>query len=274
MICQLLCAGGYSVCALIHRKSDYSVFGVQYQLLDFTNSWNEDVLPRDVDVIIHLAQSNQFRDFPEGALDVFKVNIDSTARLLDYGAKIGIEKFIYASSGGVYGKGSEAFGENSAISSPGQLGYYFGSKASSEILVHSYTNLFNIIVLRPFFMYGSGQRRDMLIPRLMDNIISGRAVILQGKEGICINPIHVRDAGLAVSSALGVDYSATFNIAGPNVLTIKEICEIIGTKVNKKPVFEIIDDRPKDLVADISAMRTYLHDPQIQFRDGIEDLIN
>ncbi len=34
---------------------------------------------REVDAVVHLAQSERYRDFPDGAEDVFAVNVQSTA---------------------------------------------------------------------------------------------------------------------------------------------------------------------------------------------------
>ena len=57
---------------------------VIYIKLDFSKRWSFKDLPNKLDTVIHLAQSNQFRNFPDEAGDVFKVNIESTARLLDF----------------------------------------------------------------------------------------------------------------------------------------------------------------------------------------------
>ena len=77
--------------------------------LDLSQNWSTDKLPRDFDVIIHLAQSSKFRNFPENALDVFNVNINTTAKLLDFAKNNSISKFIYTSSGGIYKKGKSLF---------------------------------------------------------------------------------------------------------------------------------------------------------------------
>ena len=53
-------------------------------------------LPASVDAIIHLAQSRQFRRFPEQAGDIFTVNTASTAQLLDYGRQAKIRSFLLA----------------------------------------------------------------------------------------------------------------------------------------------------------------------------------
>ena len=247
--------------------------GVEYCSVDFSSDWSISSLPSKIDAVIHLAQSANFRDFPNSALDVFKVNIQSTAQLLDYAKRSGAKQFVYASSGGVYGNGAQAFKENAHIVPPGQLGYYLGSKTCGEILVQSYASVFQVVVLRPFFIYGPGQNRSMLIPRLMDSVAASKPITLQGESGIRINPIHVEDASTAVTAALSLEDSATFNIAGSAVLSIRDICEGMGRFLGRAPIFEQQPGQPNDLIADISAMRERLHVPKQFLMDRLADVM-
>ena len=263
---------GARVHIITHSGAGNDLAGVVPISIDFASSWSEAALPSNVDTIIHLAQSEKFRDFPDSALDVFKVNIESTARLLDYAKRIGVRQFIYASSGGIYGNGVQAFDENAPIIPPGQLGYYLGSKACGEILVHSYASVLQVVVIRPFFIYGPGQNRGMLIPRLMDHVALGKPISLQGKNGIRINPIHVEDASAAVASTLDLEECATFNIAGPEVLSIRDICETFARYLGKPPVFEQASGDPHDLIADISSMEERLVAPRRRLSDCLDDI--
>lgn len=248
------------------------VRGVIYHVADLSTVWDIECLPSQLDTIIHLAQSPKFRDFPNSALDVFKVNIESTARLLDFAKRIGAKQFVYASTGGVYGYGGEAFKENAPIVPLGQLGYYFGSKTCGEILVQSYASLFQVVVLRPFFMYGPRQNRRMLIPRLFDSVVTGRPITLQGKDGIRINPIHVEDAVQAVLAAIDRPESAVYNIAGLEIFSLRQIAEIFAVHLGLAPVFEAAGGEPQDLIADISLMRSKLHEPQRLLLESIADI--
>lgn len=263
---------GTRVFGLTHFHQEPQTSEIEYFSVDLSSDWSVTSLPPRVDAIVHLAQSASFRDFPMSALDVFSVNIESTAKLLDYARQVGVEKFIYASSGGVYGNGNQAFSENAPIVTPGKLGYYLGSKNCGEILVQSYASVFQVVVVRPFFMYGPGQNRSMLIPRLLDSVASGKPIGLQGHSGIRINPIHVSDASTAVAAALKLEDSATFNIAGPDVLTIREICENMGRYLDKTPIFESQCGEPCDLVADISLMKQRLHNPKHSLVDVIQEI--
>ncbi len=261
------------VFALVRSKPERYHENVKYLSADLESDLDTSLLPRRIDTIVHFAQSSKFRDFPDSALDVFNVNVASTARLLNYAKEIGAKQFIYASTGGVYGNGTQAFKENAAIISPGQLGYYLGSKACGEILVQSYASAFRVTVIRPFFIYGLGQNRSMLIPRLFDSVSSGKLITLQGLEGIRINPVHVADATAAVVAALDIKESATYNIAGPDVLSIRQIAEAMGDHLGKAPIFQQAEGEPKDLIADISAMRSELHEPNRHLFDSFDELL-
>lgn len=259
--------------ALVRRIPPSRVSGVSYHMADFGADWNLDSLPDSVDSIVHLAQSSRFRDFPSGALDVFRVNVDSTARLLDFAHRSGAKRFVYASSGGVYESGADEFHENSPIVAPGKLGYYLGSKLCGELLAQSYVEKMQVVVLRPFFMYGAGQDRSMLIPRLVDNVREGRPIVLQGEEGIRINPIHVSDAASAVTAALKSDSSATYNIAGNEIFSLRAVVDAIGRTLGVQPVYEFVQGESNDLVGSNALMAELLHVPRMSFEEGVKELL-
>lgn len=235
-------------------------------------NWTSDALPEQIDVVIHLAQSRRFRDFPDGAADVFGVNVHATARLLNYAVRVGATHFVYASSGGLYRRGRAPLTENAPLDPPSDLGFYLGSKAAAEILVQSYAALLKVVILRPFFIYGPGQRRDMLIPRIFDSVKNGRAVQLDGEDGLSINPIHVKDAAAAVVRATTLQQGAVINIAGPETLTIREIAVAFGEHLGTAPIFERTGQPSRSLLGSIDLMSELLHQPQRRLRDFIGDV--
>lgn len=263
----------YDITAVVRKPSSKPLSKVSYTIIDLSTQWEEKILPPSVDIIIHLAQSTHFRDFPNKAIDVFRVNVDSTARLLDYGRRTGAKKFIYASSGGVYGKGPSAFCEESSINRNQNLGYYLGSKLCGEVLVESYAALMEVIILRPFFMYGANQRRSMLIPRLVENVRSGIPISLQGEKGIRINPVHVEDAVRVVKKCLKQPHSQILNIAGPDIVSIKEIAEVIGLHLRKKPVFKSVSGEPLNVIGDNKRMLSLFTRPLLSIKEGVVDVI-
>lgn len=272
--------------ALIERlvkEDEYAIFGVCRSTgnsrintinLDLNTEWESSQLPPKIDIVIHLAQSENFRNFPESAIEVFNVNTISTLRLLEYARKAGAENFIYASSGGVYGNSDSGFNEEAPLISSKDLGFYLGTKFCSEILVENYSNFFDINILRFFFVYGPKQRKNMLIPRMVESVKVGNPIQLQGECGLKINPIFVTDAVKAIETTMQIKGNNKFNIAGTEILSLKEIANIIGLKLGKKPVFNYDNSKEaKHLIADISKMNKLLCTPQVNFNSGIDFLI-
>ena len=247
---------------------------VIWHKVDFASEVDYSSIPQDAEAFIYLAQSDHFRDFPEKSLEIFQVNTAQVLRALDFSQKTGIKSFIFASSGGVYGFPETGVSEGVTIPASGNLGFYLSTKLCSEILAENYSPFMNVTMLRFFFVYGLGQKRSMLIPRLVDNIQNGIAISLQGDNGIKINPIHVADAVRAIQASLYLKGCHRINIAGPNILSLREICNIIGATLRVSPIFEKNTSAVAgNLIADIDLMKEKLVVPTISFDQGIFDLL-
>ncbi len=229
-------------------------------------------LPSQADVIIHLAQSSEYKNFPLGAMNVFNTNLLSTQELLDYGRRAGVKKFLYASSGGIYNSNKFRFNESSQLQPPSSIDHYLSTKFGSELLVQSYRNHFTHVIFRYFFIYGKNQNRLMLLPRLYDQVQRGIPIKISGKEGIKINPVHVSDAAFLTKEAIKLTASSTFNVAGPQILSMKQIVELFGKDCSRKPIFEETNAKQTNLIANIKLISGVLGSPKILIRDSIDDI--
>ena len=218
---------------------------VEHLNLDLTDPNFGERLPTRVDSVIHLAQSRLFREFPRGAIDVFSVNTQSTALLLDHAVKSGCKEFIYASTGGVY-KPSAVLTESSSVLGFEDMQVYQASKLAAEAMLGAYARTIRVVALRIFFMYGEGQQESMLIPRLIRSVRDSRPISLIGSEGFRLNPLYVGDAASLVWKITDSNFSGVLNVAGPQELTLKKIGELIGRRVGKAPLFETSSGVPLD----------------------------
>ena len=232
-------------------------------------------LPTNIDCIYYLAQSNKFRDFPNSYEDIVSININSPLKFANWARINNVKKFFYTSSGGVYKNPKQPVSEFLDIDANVKNGFYLDSKLSSEILLKNYANFFEtFIIFRPFFMYGEKQKSDMLIPRLINNVQNSKPIILNGKNGIKVNPIYVSDAANACASALDIENGEyIFNIAGNEVFSLKEICEHIGKILQKEVIYDIEEENQNDLIAEIKLMEEKLFIPKISLREGLRKLI-
>jgi len=249
----------------LHRPSAEppSVPGVRWLAQDLAGPLDAQ-LPASVDAVVHLAQSRRYREFPEQAIDVFAVNAAMTVSLLDYAARAGAKAFSYASSGAVYASGPAPVRETDT---PHPGNFYAASKLAGELATEQYRSLLAAHVLRFFFIYGPGQR-NMFIPGVLERVRGGDEVTLAGPDGIRVNPVFVDDAAAAVVATLDLAEPMTLNVAGPTVVSVREIAEIGGQLLGSEPRFTLGDPQA-DLVASIERIDAVGASPKIPFEDGL-----
>lgn len=256
------------------RPSDFSENAIWIEH-DLNRPDLPEAMPSEIDVVVHLAQSRKFREFPSGASDVLGVNVRSTFELALWAQKAGAKKFIFASTGGLCGTSDQPLTETAPYVGGGPLGLYFAAKYSSELLLDALRPILPQVILRPFFVYGAGQDSTMLISRLIDVVKAGSPIQLQGRDGIKINPVHIDDCVMAIERAATVSGSHLLNVAGPDVVSLRDIGEIIGRCVGRPPSFAV-DEKASagHVVGDIRQMTDVLGPPTVRFSDGIRAICN
>jgi UDP-glucose 4-epimerase len=237
--------------------------------VDLAQAWSDELLPPQADAVVHLAQSPRFRDFPEGADDVFGVNVATVARLLAYAQRRGVPKVILASTGGIYRPASTPLHEASPWLQGSELTHYPASKLASELLSLPYQKHLEVVVLRFFFIYGKEQGAGMLLPRLAHRILRAEPIDLVGPDGLAFNPIHASDAAQAVVASLALAGSLTINVAGPERITLREASLHLAEGLGCAPVFRHQEGTALPLVADIGLMTSCLGAPQVLPREGL-----
>jgi UDP-glucose 4-epimerase len=265
-------AGEHRVTALARRHPPTTA-PARWLVHDLARPDLPEEMPAGIDVVIHLAQSRRFREFPEGAADTFAVNVASTARLLDWAVGAGARRFVLASTGGVYSPASAAHREDEPTPPDGIPSFYAASKLAAELVARSYGSLLTVCVLRPFFVYGRGQDRGMLLPRLADRVKAGEPVVVDGHDGMQFNPVHVSDAARAVVAATEVRESCVVNVAGPEVLSLRRAVELIGAHLGTEPKVEV---RPGsvavDVIGDTGRMEALLARPATVLAEAVAEV--
>ena len=230
--------------------------------------------PGEADYIIHLAQADGHNNFPQNAKVIFDVNLRGMVNLLDYGVYAKIKKFLFASSGGIYGSGNEIFSENQDISFSTDLNFYQKTKLCMEILSQSYQQFYDIVTFRIFFGYGEHQKQTMLLPRLIDNISSGKTIKIASVNDIKMNPIYKSDIARCIYEAIKkTDGSHVFNIAGNEIISLGEIVRKISCKLGMEPKIVYEPNMQGNTIADNKKMLEDLWIPQITFDEGLSRIL-
>jgi len=264
-----LAGSGHSVTAVVRDVSTYvAPDSVKTLELDLAAPLDTPSLP-DVDAIIHLAQANVA--FPDSASELYRVNTVSTQELLDYARRVNAERFLYASSGSVYGTGDRPFRESDELPT---ADFYAVTKINAEHLVATYSGFFDTTVFRFFMPYGPRQQ-GRLIPSLIDRVRDGRPVTLNGGGRPRGNPIYVGDVVRVILGALELDGRHVANVGGDEVVGIDDLARLIGKAVGREPVFE---EGTRDSAGDVVGDTTRMHElldlrPLVRLEDGLRQTV-
>ena len=257
-----LAAAGHDVYAVDRDKT--RIAGLPATPVEHDLSQRPASLP-DVDAVVHLAQANV--KLPDEAALLFAVNAGSTVDLLDHARRCGAERFLYASTGTVYGFGDRPFSESDP---PASRDLYAVSKLSGELAVEAYRPFFSTFVARLWAPYGPGQHSRM-IPRLVERVRAGEPVQLSDGGRPRMNPMYIDDVVRAFTAALELDGHHLVNVAGDEVVGIGDLARLIGEAVGREPVFGEADSgAPGDVIADTTKLQGLLDlRPLTPLREGL-----
>ena len=188
--------------------------------------------------VIYAAQYSDYRSFDEQDIrKMNRVNVLQPVALAEVLSRLGIPGTFF-SSGSVYAPKPAPLLETDPLKVPYESEPYVASKITFENILHANQLLAGMILLRPFVMFGVGQRPSSLIPKLIRNISSGISVYLNGESGLIVNPIPIQLAVAAVNELHFRRLEGVFNLAGNNSYSIAEIATRIATLLNKDVHFE------------------------------------
>ena len=212
-----------------------------------------------------------------------EVNVEGTLSLLRASLDVGVRRFVYASSSGVYGEASHLPIAEDAPLNP--LSPYASSKLAAEESCRIFFELEGLptVCLRYFNVYGprqtAGEYAGVMV-RFSERLQKDQPPIIYGDGQQTRDFVYVDDAVEATVSALERDGVAgeVVNIGTGKATSINELCELflrLTGKVHLKPLREpprIGDIRHSQ--ADISKARKLLgFKPKVQLELGVKKLL-
>ena len=231
----------------------------------------------EADTVFHLAAQPGVRtSWASGFADYLADNLFVTHRLTEASARLGVSRFVLASSSSVYGPTAGQPSREADQTSP--ISPYAISKLAAELLCAAHCGqagrLTETVALRYFTVYGPGQRRDMLIHRALNAALSREPVRIYGSGGQQRDFTFIDDAVSAtVAAATCFDPPQVVNVGSGYSVKLDElfatIAEVTGTTVptTTAPI------EPGDVqvtLADTTLARHYLGwQPATTLSDGI-----
>lgn len=235
------------------------------------------VIAPGTDCVIYLSQSPYYRQKSERADHMWGVNVVSAMKVAELARRVGVKRFIYASTGNVYSPSFSPLKEGFPVC---RDNWYSLSKVHAEECLALFNNDMSVTSARIFGVYGPGQT-DKLVPNLVRSIQSGVTINLAPKQGdseddggLKVSLCYIDDIVDVFSKMLHKSGPEIINIAGSEVLSVRDVAQAVGVQLGIVPKFETGGQpRAFDLVADISEL-VGLYNPKFTpFSEGIRQTL-
>jgi len=174
-------------------------------------------ITRNCDVVVHLAAAQHEMNVPDEHF--CRVNVDGTRMVLEAALANGVRRFVYGSTIGVYGPGSENLLDEQSPVRPENI--YDRTKWQAEELVRTYSQRIETVIVRISEVYGPGDFRLLKLFRA----IKDRRFVMLGPGRNERQAVYVDDLakGLLLATTRAQAAGQTYLLAGREVLTTSEV---------------------------------------------------
>ena len=205
---------------------------------------------RGVRMICHLGASPGVPASLEKPLETTENNVQGTLILLEAARTHPVDRFVFASSSTVYGRGAAApFVEDAPLGIPASP--YGASKRAGELLGLTYWQLHGVpfVSLRFFNVIGPRVRPELALAVFTRRILAGSPLPLFGDGSVLRDFTHVSDICRGVIAAL-TSKGATgqcLNLGNDRPITIGHLIELIEAAAGKKAAIDRQPPRGEDM---------------------------
>ena len=279
-LCEKLLADGHDVTGLDWVENKWNPeIQKKTTIIDLRKS--EDIkalkLPSKIDAIVHLAANARVYELvehPERALDNF-ITLFNT---LELARRMGINKFIFASSREGYGNLSADTLSEDLVRIENCESPYTASKVGGEALVHAYTRCYGIdhIIFRFSNVYGMYDDSVRVVPLFIRLARKNEPMTVFGKEK-CLDFTYIDDTVNGIMLGIKKFEKAkndTYNLAYGEGTTLVHLAERIIELIKSTSTFTVGEPRTGEVVryvADISKAKKVLgYEPKTGFEEGIK----
>ncbi len=244
-------AKGYDVRILVRdaaKASALAELGAEVVIGDLNNAGTLAPAVKNIDAVIHIAAF--FRSFTDNE-GIIKTNHSGTAALAQASIAAGVKRFIFTSTGNVYGSGCQyPAREDDAVNINDPRAYSSSKIAAEQELVALHrAQGFDVRILRLGFVYGDKDPHIKEIVPLLKR--------MKRHSGSRMHMVHHLDVSQALILLLHADglNGEIFNLADDAPITLYELADSFGLVADTFEPTEGPLANPFDGIMDISKLR-------------------
>lgn len=201
--------------------------------------------------IIHAASNASPNFFVQQPVEVMKANLLGVCHLMDYGLTHDLHRFLYVSTGEVYGEGDgRVFTEEYSgyVNTMSPRSCYPSSKRAAETLCVAYAEEYGVdaVVARLSHVYGPGftENDNRVYAQFIRNVLQGEDIVMKSTGEQFRSWCYVVDAvkGLLYVLLKGQSGSA-YNVADASSnISIRQLAEMVAEIESRRVVMNVPAD--------------------------------
>jgi UDP-glucose 4-epimerase len=282
---------GTRLCELLLQRGDH-VTGIDW----VENKWKKEVeaitlhadlrdenavqmldVPKNIDALVHLAANARVYELVEHP-DRARDNMLTTFNALELARRLGIPRFVFASSRECYGNIKAKSYTEDLVRVDNCESPYTASKFAGEAMVAAYARCYDMdrVTVRFSNVYGMYDDSVRVVPLFFRSARAGEPLRIFGEKK-CLDFTYIDDAVdgvLRILDQFETGKNGVYNIAYGKGTTIVHLADRIKELLKSASPIEIGESRTGEVtnyVADITKIQTtFGYEPQTPFDRGIE----
>jgi UDP-glucose 4-epimerase len=229
------------------------------------------------DAVFHLAAVSNVNHAFADPLACVRTNILGTANVLEAARRAGVGRVILASTVWVFNAAApdapEPLTEETPFTANLTGHVYTSSKIAGEMLLADWSQLYGIpyTVRRYGIPYGPRMRDELVIAKFIKKALAGEPLTVGHASR---HFLYVGDLARAHVLALGdAAKDQTYNLEGPETITIRQVAEAVRDLVGRDVTIEEMPQRPGDyrdrVISAAKAFRDLGWEPEVPFSEGM-----
>lgn len=257
----------------IQPNDDY-----EFHQIDIRNSQIHQFIPREADVLIHLAALSRDPDCKGKSYECFDINVMGTLNLINAASVKKVKQFIFASSEWVYDefKEDEVKDEDAFINIANHHSEYALSKLVNEAnLRQKYEQGFcPVTILRFAIIYGPRKNNWSAVESIL-NAVKNQSEIQVGSLKNGRRFIHVFDIVEGIKKSIGLSGFNILNLSGNKLITLEDIIKTSQILLGKS--VKIIETNPSQInvrnPSNNKAKKMLNWNPEIDLESGLKTVL-
>jgi UDP-glucose 4-epimerase len=229
------------------------------------------------DAVFHLAAVSNVNHAFADPVACVRTNVLGTANVLEAARRAGVGRVILASTVWVFNAAApdapEPLTEETPFTTNLTSHVYTSSKIAGEMLLADWSSLYGIpyTVLRYGIPYGPRMRDELVIAKFIKKALAGEPLTVGHASR---HFLYVGDLARAHVLALSdVARNQTYNLEGPETITIRQVAEAVRDLVGRDVMIEEMPGRPGDyrdrVISAAKAFRDLGWEPVVPFNEGM-----